>query len=161
MEFQTQDENLIFIKEKISDIKVAIFKSEINSELQLPNNIIQVLKVDNDGTVWFFTSCSGDHKQTIERSFYVYLDFHRKGVEGRLQISGHASVVENQDDDFLNISNYSKSTVNRLVLLKMKIMQAEYFEPKPSPQVSVMEKIKMAFQHFFFDNTQHRIYDFS
>ncbi len=161
MDYHTQDENLFFIKEKISDIKVAIFKSEINSELQLPNNIIQVLKVDNDGTVWFFTSCSGDHKQTIERSFYVYLDFHRKGVEGRLQISGHANVVEDQDDDFLNISNYSKSTANRLVLIKMKIMQAEYFEAKPSPQVSMMDKIKMAFQQFFFDNTQHRIYDFT
>ncbi len=161
MDYHTQDENLFFIKEKISDIKVAIFKSEINSELQLPNNIIQVLKVDNEGTVWFFTSCSGDHKQTIERSFYVYLDFHRKGVEGRLQISGHANVVEDQDDDFLNISNYSKSTANRLVLIKMKIMQAEYFEAKPSPQVSMMDKIKMAFQQFFFDNTQHRIYDFT
>ena len=161
MNYHTQDENLNFIKEKISDIKVAIFKSEINSELQLPNNIIQVLKVDDDGTVWFFTSCSGDHKQTIERSFYVYLDFHRKGVEGRLQISGHANVMEDQDDDFLNISNYSKSTANRLVLIKMKIMQAEYFEAKPSPQISMMDKIKMTFQQFFFDNTQHRIYDFT
>ena len=161
MNYYTQDENLNFIKEKISDIKVAIFKSEINSELQLPNNIIQVLKVDDDGTVWFFTSCSGDHKQTIERCFYVYLDFHRKGVEGRLQISGHANVVEDQDDDFLNISNYSKSTANRLVLIKMKIMQAEYFEAKPSPQISMMDKIKMTFQQFFFDNTQHRIYDFT
>lgn len=161
MVYQTQDENLIFIKQKINEIKIAIFKSEINSELQLPNNIIQVLKVEDDGTIWFFTSCSGDHKQTIERSFYVYLDFHRKGVEGRLQISGHAKVENDLEEDFLNLSNYSKTTMNRLVLLKMKIMQAEYFEAKPSPEISFVERIKTAFQHFFYDNTHHRVYDFT
>ncbi len=161
MKYQTPDDNLNFIKEKICEIKIAIFKSEINSELQLPNNIIQVLKIDEDGTVWFFTSCSGDHKKTIDRNFYVYLDFHRKGVDGRLQISGHANVVEDNEEDFLNMSNYSKSTASRLVLLKMNILQAEYFDARPSPQISIMEKIKTAFHQFFFDNTHHRVYDFT
>ncbi len=51
MQQRYHDENLVFLKEKIREIKFALFKSEINSELQLPNNIIQNLKVEDDGTV--------------------------------------------------------------------------------------------------------------
>src|SRR4051812_8750582 len=104
-----QDENLVFLKQKISEIKVALFRAEINSELQLPNNIIQTLKVENNGTIWFLTSCSGYHAKTIERSFYAYLDFYKKGTGCRLQIGGKANIVEDDDQSFLTISNYSGS----------------------------------------------------
>lgn len=50
----------------------------MNSELQLPNNIIQTLKVDDDGHIWFLTSCTGDHAQNIARSFYAYLDYYKR-----------------------------------------------------------------------------------
>jgi hypothetical protein len=155
-----QDENLSFIQEKIKDINVALFKSEINSELQLPNNIIQTLKVEDDGHIWFFTSCAGDYAKSIERSFYAYLDYYKKGTDCRIQLSGKATIVEDEDGDFLSISNYSKTTAGRLVLVKMKIMQAEYFENKYHPNLSWKEKLKGAFQHFFFSES-HRVYDFN
>lgn len=154
------DENLIFLKEKIKDIKVALFKSEMNSELQLPNNIIQTLKVEDDGTIWFFTSCAGDYAQSVAKSFYAYLDYYKKGTECRLQLSGKATIVEDNDESFLNMSNYSKSTASRLVLVKMKIMQAEYFENKSLQPASWTEKMKGAISHLFF-NPSHRVYDFS
>ena len=59
MQYNNHDENLDFLAEKIKDIRIALFKSHINSELQLPNNIIQVLRVEDDGTLLFFTSCNG------------------------------------------------------------------------------------------------------
>lgn len=160
MQYRYHDENLVFLKEKIKDIKVALFKSEINSELQLPNNIIQTLKVEDDGTIWFFTSCNGEHAQNIDRSFYAYLDYYKKGTECRLQLSGRATIVEDDGEAFLTISNYSKSTASRLVLVKMKIMQAEYFETKQHINVSWKEKMKGAITHLFF-NPAHRVYDFS
>ncbi len=154
------DHNLSFIQDKIKDISIALFKSEINSELQLPNNIIQTLKVEDDGHIWFFTSCTGNHAQSIEKSFYAYLDFYKKGTDCRIQLSGKASIIEDNDGEFLTISNYSKSTASRLVLVKMKIMQAEYFENRNSTNHSWKEKLKGAFQHFFFSES-HRVYDFN
>ena len=161
MPYHHHDENLHLIKEKIKEIKIAIFKSEINSELQLPNNIIQALKVEDDGTVWFFTSCSGDHKNTIDRSFYAYLDFYRKGIEGRLQVSGHATIVNEDEEELLSISNYSKSIADRLVLVKMKMMQAEYTDTRLVPEIPWIERMKIAFNHFFFEHTNRKIYDFT
>jgi general stress protein 26 len=154
------DDNLSFLQEKIKDIKIALFKSEMNSELQLPNNIIQTLKVEEDGHVWFFTSCNGDYAKNIDRSFYAYLDYYKKGTECRLQLSGKAVIVDDEDESFLTMSNYSKSTASRLVLVKMKIMQAEYFENRQIPSITWKDKLKEAFNHFFFAPT-HRVYDFN
>ena len=160
MQYRYHDENLAFLKEKIKDIKIALFKSEINSELQLPNNIIQALKVEDDGTIWFLTSCTGDHAKSIDKTFYAYLDFYKKGTECRLQLSGRAPIVEDEQESFLTMSNYSKSTADRLVLVKFKIMQAEYFETKLQQNISWKEKMKVAINHLFF-NPSHRVYDFS
>lgn len=154
------DHNLSFIQEKIKDIKIALFKSEINSELQLPNNIIQTLKVEDDGHIWFFTSCTGNHAESIEKSFYAYLDFYKKGTDCRIQLSGKANILEDNDGEFLTLSNYSKTTFGRLVLVRMKIMQAEYFENKYHPNLGWKDKLKGAFQHFFFSES-HRVYDFN
>ncbi|MEO6537616.1 MAG: pyridoxamine 5'-phosphate oxidase family protein [Ferruginibacter sp.] len=157
---QHLDSNLAFLQEKIKDIKIALFKSEMNSELRLPNNIIETLKVEEDGYIWFFTSCSGDYAKSIDRSFYAYLDYYKKGTDCRIQLSGKATIVDDEDGDFLTISNYSKSTAGRLVLVKMKIMQAEYFENRQSLNLNWKEKVVGAFNQLFFPDA-HRIYDFN
>lgn len=148
-----------FITDKINQLKVALFKSEINSELLLPNNIIQVLRADEDGNVWFFTSCNLQQAKNISRTFYVYLDFYKKGADCRLRINGAATIIEDEDESFISISNYSKSVSARLVLIKMKIMQAEYYEGNLSQKVSWKNKIFSRINNLFFESTP-RIYDF-
>ncbi|MBS1497079.1 MAG: pyridoxamine 5'-phosphate oxidase family protein [Bacteroidetes bacterium] len=157
---QHLDANLAFLQEKIKDIKIALFKSEMNSELQLPNNIIETLKVEDEGFVWFLTSCSGDYAKNIDKSFYAYLDYYKKGTDCRIRLSGKAMIVEDDKGDFITVSNYSKSTSTRLVLVKMKIMQAEYIENRPLQNNTWKEKLVGAFNHIFFPDA-HRIYDFN
>ncbi|MEO6539351.1 MAG: pyridoxamine 5'-phosphate oxidase family protein [Ferruginibacter sp.] len=152
------DKNLQFLKEKINDIKIALFRSELNPGLQLPNNIVQTLNVDDEGTVWFFTSCNGNHVENIDRPFYAYLSYQKKGTGCRLQVSGKACIVKNDDAGIFSMQDYSKGNYGRLVLVKMKIMQAEFFENKPSENISWGGKIKNSFAHFFM--TPHRIYNF-
>ena len=160
MKYHYEDENLGFLIGKINDIKIARFKSEINTELKLPNNIIETLKVENDGTIWFFTSCYGYHAESIDKSFYAYLDYYKKGRDCRLQLSGKATIVEDDHEDLFSISNYSTGTFARLVLIKMKIMQVEYFELTQPENLSWQAKIKTAFSQLFLAPS-HRIYDFS
>lgn len=160
MQHGYQDRNLSFLKEKINDIKTALFTSELNPELQLPNNIIQTLKVEDDGTIWFFTSCNGDHVENIDAPFYAYLSYQKKGTGCRLQLSGKANLVKNDNEGLFSISNYTKGSYGRLVLVKMKIMQAEFFENIFSENFSWSEKIKNSFTHLFMAPA-HRIYNFS
>ncbi len=160
MQYFQHDKNLDFLKEKIKEIKIALFKTELNPELQLPNNIIQTLKVEADGTVWFFTSCNGAHINNIDRSFYAYLSYQKKGSGCHLQLSGKATLVKTDDEGLFSICNYSKGSYGKLVLVKMKIMQAEFFENKFTEHVSWTEKLKHSFSQLFTAPT-HRIYNFT
>ena len=160
MQYFQRDKNLDFLKEKIKEIKIAIFKTELNPELQLPNNIIQTFKVEDDGTVWFFTSCNGNHVENIESSFYAYLDYQKKGSGCRLQLSGKASIIKNDDQGLFSMCNYTKGSYGKLVLIKMKIMQAELFENKIPQNNSWTEKLKYTFSHLFMQPA-HRPYNFS
>jgi general stress protein 26 len=156
------DENLRFLKEKIKSIRFAIFRADIHSEISLPNNIIEALKVDDDGTIWFITSCIGKHSKTVDRTFYANLDFYRKGSNCRLQLSGKATVVEDDDQAYFTMSNYSNTLKESLVLIKMKIMQAEYFEHNHEEAHTMMDKLKVIFHQLFVSTAPpHRIYDFS
>lgn len=157
MLYDSHDDNLDFLKQKISSIQIALFKSEFNSELHLPNNIIQTIRVDDDGTVWFFTSCNGDYAKYIDRSFYAYLDYYRKGTDCRLQVSGKANIVD--DDEEMSKSN-EKGAYGKLVLVKLKIMQAEFFENRPQATASLTSKIKNMINNLF-PAPSHRVYDFS
>jgi general stress protein 26 len=158
--FDNTENNLAFLKEKINLIKIALFKSEINSELQLPNNIIQTLRVEDDGTVWFFTTCNGNYARFINKSFYAYLDYYKKDTGCRLQLSGKAQIVDNEyDSTFSGWDGYSKEGYTS-VLVKMKPMQAEFFENKITADFSWPGKIKNVFNSLFL-SPAHRSYHFS
>ena len=160
MQINYHDKNLGFLTEKINEIKIALFRTELSSELQLPNNIIQTLKVEDDGTVWFFTSFNGEHCRNIDRPFYAYLNYNKKGTGCRLQLSGKTSIVKNDDNRLFSMCNYDKGTYGRLVLVKMKIMQAEFFESKASEPNTWTEKLKQTFS-YLFQQPAHKIYNFS
>lgn len=144
------DTSLSFIREKIKDIRVAIFKSEINSELSLPNNVVETIHTDEMGNIYFFTSCNGSHAGQINLPFYAYLDYHKKGSDMRLRVSGKA-VIEREDGDVAALENEEHGIHSRsIVLVKMKIMQAEYFGEPAQQNDTWTQKIKTSINHFFF-----------
>ncbi len=144
--------DLLFVKQKIEDIKIALFKAETDSILRLPNNIISTLKTDENGYVWFFTSCTGPYMQYLDKELYVSLEYYKKENNCRLLINGKAYIET--DSDFFKETCYDK-----MVLLKVKILKAEYFENKTT-SLSFKEKIKSAINYIMAVDT-HRLYDFS
>ena len=148
MQYKFQNRNLDFLKEKIQEINTALSGSELNGELQIPNNIIQTLTAENDGTLWFFTSCNSKQIKNSDGAFYANLNYQKKGTGSRLQLSGIASVVKNNNEDLFY--NYPKNSYGKLVLIKMKIMHAEFIEKKISEKNSWTEKIKYTFNNLFY-----------
>jgi general stress protein 26 len=135
---QPNNGDLLFLKEKIEEIKIALFKTDTDSLLQLPNNIISTLKVDDDGCIWFFTSCVKPYAHHLEKELYVSLHYYRKENNCRLFIRGKA-FIEKDDGD-----SASENSFDKIILLKTKIQQAEYFESRTFSKVSIREKIKFA-----------------
>ena len=148
------DTSLPFLREKIHEIKVALFKSEINSEISLPNNVVETISTDEFGNVYFFTSCKGNYAAQIDLPFYAYLDYHKKGTDTRLRISGKATIVK-EDADVAAPENESHGISSiSVVLVKMKIMQAEYYG-QPVQNISWTQKIRSTINHFFFPSSEH------
>lgn len=153
----TRNQHLLFLETKIHEVKRAIFKADINAELQLPNNIISILKTDSKGNVWFFTSCNRGYANKIDKHFFAYLDFFQKGQQFRLRLSGNASIVEGDEEESSVADAPSKGDI---VLIKFKILYAAYLENKPSLNLSITNKVKIFFSTFFIPAGGRR-YDFS
>jgi hypothetical protein len=127
MEYPYQE--LLFLKEKIEEIKVALFRAELESVLQLPNNIISTLKVDEEGYIWFFTSCSRPFAHYFDKELHTSLDYYQKGNKC-LRITGKA-FIENANENVSPSDIQQKNDLSHVVLLKVKILKAEYFETRP------------------------------
>jgi hypothetical protein len=148
---------LLFLKEKIEKIKIALFKAETDSLLQLPNNITSTLKVDSEGYIWFFTSCIRPYAHQLDKEFHVSLDYYCKEKNSRLLINGKA-FIENDKEDIGIGKNENVS--DKIVLLKTKILKAEYFERKHFSKISIKEKIRSVFNQIIPADA-HKMYDFS
>ncbi|MFZ1454354.1 MAG: hypothetical protein WAT20_16725, partial [Ferruginibacter sp.] len=114
----------------------------------------------DDGTVWFFTSCNNRHTENVDSSFYAYLSYQKKGTGSCLHLSGKACLVKNEDDGLFTMCNYAKGSYGKLVLVKMKIMHAEFYENIIAEPDSWTEKLKHTFSNLFL-HPANRSYNFS
>ena len=153
----TKNENLLFLQKKIGEIKIARFSAEIDAGLQLPNNIVSTLKTDSDGNIWFFSSCRGEHAKNIDQDFYAYLEYYQKGGAYRLRTGGRATIIQ---DETVPYYTKSKNSIDNLLLIRFKIMTAEYFEEKSLHTSSLKTRVKDFFTDMLYSQ-RYRKFDFA
>lgn len=126
--------DLRFLQEKIKELRSALFFSQSTSLLRILTSIVSVLKVDDLGQMWFFVPRPRQALHEFEREFPVKLEFFRKGKPFFLHITGKAFIITDPEE----INNLVEEEVREqakglLVLIKVKIGNADYFE-SPSPE---------------------------
>jgi len=121
------DPNLQFIREKICEIRSAIMYSMSNDVVKLPNNIVNALKVDNEGNLWFSCNRPPEYVDQCEKSFPVRLHFYRKGAFFHIEVSGKATIVS---DDTVNPFITTTQSKLKPLLIKMSMSSIEYSEPQ-------------------------------
>jgi general stress protein 26 len=125
------NQQLNFLQEKIKETGSAIFFNLSDSVLKLPTSIVNTLKVDDYGFVWFFMQKPKQSLREFETDFPVRLDFFKKGMNYFLQVSGKGWVVTDPEEmnTFEGLSEEEKRlAMYEMVLVKVKIMKAEYYE---------------------------------
>ena len=129
------NQQLNFLQEKIKEIGSAIFFNQSDSVLKLPTSIVTTLKVDDYGYVWFFIQKPRQDLKEFETEFPVRLDFFRKGTSCFLQVNGKGWVV-NDPEQIYNLFTVPEEggqfPLTEMVLVKVKILKAEYYETKTS-----------------------------
>jgi hypothetical protein len=126
--------NLLFLREKILDLKNAIFISQHSSLLKMATTIVSIEKMDELGQLWFFVPRPQQALHEFDREFPVRLEFFRKGRDFFLHASGKAYIVTDPED----INGWLEEDIrekadDRLVLIRVNLLKAEYFQSAVPP----------------------------
>jgi hypothetical protein len=135
----TTNNQLNFLQEKIQEIGSAIFFNLSDSVLKLPTSIVTTLQVDEYGYVWFFVQKPKQQLNEFETEFPARLDFFKKGKNCYLQVMGKAWVVSDPEEvnSFVTLPEDAKDiALNQMVLIKVKMLKAEYHETQTRVQNS-------------------------
>jgi hypothetical protein len=139
------DKNLHFIKEKIQDLRVALFHCHSKGLLKIPNTIIQTLTVDDNGDILFFINRPKQHLSEFDPEFLVGLNYFKKGKNYFLNIFGKARIVSDPEE-LMYIPELSeeemKNALTTQVLIKVKILKVDFYNNKPKKKPYVFHKVQ-------------------
>jgi len=124
--------DLPFLREKIQDLRSALFFSQNTSLLRMPTTIVSIVKVDDLGQVWFFVPRPSQALHEFDKEFPVKLEFFRKGRQFFLHITGKAFIINDPEEvNSLVHEDLRENTTDHLVLIKVKMGRVDYFESRP------------------------------
>ncbi len=126
----TPDNNKEFIQEKLKQIESAVMYSMSNNVGKLPNDVIQFLRIDEQGQIWFKGHKPRGWVRTYDQHFPARLLFYRKGVDFYIETNGMATIA-NAEELLQNRADVEQGSV----LFKMKPTVLEYTETG-RPQVA-------------------------
>ena len=159
----TTDNHLKFMQEKVMELRTALFFSMSDAVLKLPTSIITALKVDDLGQVWFFVNRPKQNIQEFDREFPCRAEFFKKGLDSQIKISGKATIMNDPEElnGLVDISDdIKKKAMNELVLVKVKIQNVEYFEPRKENEYSWLQGIGNRLYNMFFEPQPQHGYAF-
>ena len=127
------NQQLCFLKEKIQEIGSAIFFNLSQSVLKFPTSIVETLKVDDFGFVWFSIQKPKQDLREFDKEFPVRLDFFKKGKNYFLQVEGKAWIVNDPEEinmlsSWDTLSGEEAQILDNMVLVKVKMIKAQYHE---------------------------------
>ncbi|HYF30345.1 MAG TPA: pyridoxamine 5'-phosphate oxidase family protein [Chitinophagaceae bacterium] len=144
--------DLDFLRERIDELRSALFFNTSNAVLKLPTCIISTLQMDEAGQVWFFVNRPEQYLHEFDREFPARLDFFRKGKRFFLHLTGKAYIISDPEElnELINVTDDVKQkAMSHMVLIKFKIATANYYE-RPVPGKSIVQKVRMQLSRLLF-----------
>ena len=138
------DYKLMFIKNKLEQIKSAVMYPTNGNIVRLPNDIVEFESVDDEGVLWYSAHIPRQWVKAYELHFPVKLIFYRKGVDYYVEITGTAVVVNKQD-----VMHGENNTQGGKLLLKMVPYYMEYTET--GRKDAGFKKLKSQIQDVFME----------
>ncbi len=123
-----KDYNLEFIRTKIAEVKTGIMYNISDELVKIPNNIVTIIKVDDEGQLWFLSRHPGVRISECAEAFPARLHLYRKGVPFHIEVNGKATVM-NKAYYVLN-GDFGNNQYLKFVLIRMSMMNVEYTEPE-------------------------------
>lgn len=144
--------DLQFLQDKIQDLRSALFFSQNSSLLKISTTIVTILKADDIGQVWFFVPRPSQALHEFDMEFPAKLQFFRKGRRFFLHISGKAYIVNDPEEiNALMYEDIREKATDHLVLIRVKMTKADYFESLPNSQAGWWRDLRSQVYSWFFN----------
>lgn len=146
--------HISFLREKIEDIRSALFFSMSESVLRLPNSLVSALQVDEIGNIWLLAPRPKQQIKEFEQRFPVQLNFYQKGKEYYLNISGNAHIVlePSELDEMLDTLHLQKNILKKWILMKVRISDAQYHGTAPLAKNNWLTTLYAQLNKWLFPN---------
>lgn len=144
--------DLQFLQGKIQDLGQALFFSQHSSLLRIPNTIVSILKVDDMGQMWFLVPRPRQVLHEFDREFPAKLEFFRKGKEFYLHAMGKAYIINDPEEiNSLLDDDLRQQAMGDLVLIKVKMSKADYFDKAPSSHSGWWQDLRAQLHAWMFN----------
>lgn len=124
---------LDFLRDRIHEIRSALFANNSNEAFKLPTCIITALNIDSEGNLCFFIPRPEMYIDEYDKEFPASLDFFRKGIPYFVKVFGQAHIVTDLGEVHAYMGlpgTVDIASLAKLLLVKVKIEHTEYFEAK-------------------------------
>ena len=151
---------LNFLREKIHELRTALFFNTSNAVLRLPTCIINTLKVDEAGQVWFFVNRPEQYLHEFDKEFPARLEFFQKGKRFFLHMTGKAFIISDPEElsEIISVTDDIKQkAMAHMVLIKFKIANADYYE-RLVPGKTMVQKMRSQLSRLLFREKGFRPY---
>jgi hypothetical protein len=138
------ENQLNFLREKIEELRSALFFNTSDAVLKLPSCVINTLQVDEAGQLWFFVNRPGQYLHEFDKEFPARLNFFRKGKQFFLNLTGKAFIISDPEElnQVISVDDEVKQkAMAQMVLIKFKITNAEYDE-RVMPGKGLVQKLR-------------------
>ena len=153
------DNNLHFLSVKIQEIKSGIFYNFSTSVLKIPNAVIDVKYIDDLGKLYFYVHKPGQSLVHYDHEFPAQLQFYKKGIGYRVKVHGKAVIVDDPEE-LNNISFMDVPQTDEYFLVKIKMTNAEYYEPWINRKRDWFSNLKESIYKWLYNDSESRPYYF-
>ena len=146
------ENQLNFFREKIQELRSALFFNTSNAVLKLPPCIISAIKMDDAGQVWFFVNRPGQYLHEFDREFPARLNFFRKGKRFFMNLTGKAFIITDPEElnELVSVDeDVKQKAIANMVLIKFKITNVHYDE-RPVPGQGLAQKLRTQLSRLLF-----------
>jgi general stress protein 26 len=144
------DKNLSFLNSKMEELGHALFYNFSTAVLKFPVSVIQMAKMDEVGNIWFTVKKPAQSIENFDKDFPAQLHFYKKGMSFHIKVHGKAVIVDDPEE-LNNLQEDVKMKIARgNVLIKIKILKAEYFDNDETQRAGVLTNIRNFMNKWLF-----------
>lgn len=154
------EKNIALLKEMIEEVRICMFTT-LSDKDEFSSRPMGTAKVEDDGTIWFFTNEFSLKTKEISKENQVTLGYSDPANNTYISVNGKAELVDDQVRKEAYFSTPIKAWFPdgvedpRLILIKVDPIAAEYWDSSSSKMVVAFNMLKAIVTGTTFDEGKH------